>query len=83
MKKFITDFLFINAQTGNISTTKFWSNVGSAIMCGGFAYMVYKGTASTELWFVFGALVMGNSTANKILNFKYGQGATKSTTEDK
>jgi len=69
---FIKQFLFIDSKTKQISHTKFWSNVGHAIMCGAFAFCVYKGVATTELWFVFGTLVMGNATANKILNMRFG-----------
>ena len=66
------EFLFIDAFTGQVSHTKFWSNVGHALACGLFAFSVITGDASTELWFIFGTLVMGNATANKLLNIKYG-----------
>lgn len=64
-------FWYLNPTTGKLSHTKFWSNIGHLVMTIAFIYEVTQGRASTDLWLVYGALVMGNATANKIINAKY------------
>lgn len=73
--EFLKQFFFIDDHTGKISHNKFWSNVGYAVMCFSFVYCVYTGKAEVDLWLVFGTLVMGNATANKVLKLKYGNKA--------
>lgn len=68
---FLVRLLIVDSHSGKISHTKFWSNVGHGLACVLFAFSVYKGMATTELWFVFGTLVMGNATAHKLLNMRY------------
>lgn len=81
--KFLRELLVVDSRSGHISHTKFWSNIGHAVACTMFVYTVLKGNASVELWFVFGSLVMGNATAHKILNYKYGSVADKNQGEVK
>lgn len=69
---FFVRFMFYDSHSDKISHTKFWSNIGHFLACGLFAFTVFTNVATVELWFVFGTLVMGNATAHKLLNLKYG-----------
>lgn len=67
MFNFLYNFLFIDR--GNISHTKFWSNVGYAIMCWSFVYVIWQGKTEIDymLWMLFGVVVIGNRTLKKKL----------------
>ena len=61
-------FLLIDRKTGDISHTKFWSNVGYAAMIYTFVYAVmYGSTVSETIWMLFGAIVIGNRTLLKLI----------------
>lgn len=81
MKAFI-EFMLVDSYSKKTSHTKFWSNIGHAIFCALFCYAVIAGSASTELWIVFGAFILGNRTASKLLNFKYGNRQSTDGEED-
>ena len=71
MFNFIKQFLFIDQNTKILSHTKFWSNVGYAVMCYTFIYAVMYGTETDYLlWGVFGVVVVGNRTIKAILMAK-------------
>jgi hypothetical protein len=70
---FLYHFLFIDQNTGQISNTKFFANVGYTIWCGLFPYAVVHGSqAPMDLWLVFGAVVIGNRTLNVLMQAKAG-----------
>lgn len=68
--KFIFQFLFVDQKEGHISHTKFWSQIGYAIMCWAFVWAIYTGETKVgyELWMVFGSVVIGNRAISKALN---------------
>ena len=64
----LMNFLFIEQKTGELSHTKFWSNLGYATMIETFFYSVHYGSKASEtLWFVFGVVVIGNRTLLRLL----------------
>lgn len=65
--------LFIDQHTGNISHTKFWSNFGYGISCYILLHLLITKEFDILYWITFGVLVMGNTTANKIMTYKYGK----------
>ncbi len=70
---FIYHFMFIDQATGSMSNTKFFANVGYAIWCYLFPYIVMHGSqAPMDLWLVFGAVVIGNRTLNVWMQNKAG-----------
>lgn len=80
---YLNELLVIDSRSGRISHTKLWSNIGHAIVCCMFVFTVIDGKAGVDLWFVFGGLVMGNATAHKMLNLKYGGDTSKNQGEVK
>ena len=71
MKDFLYQFLFIDQKTKTLSHTKFWSNVGYAVMSFTFTYAVMFGTEVDEMiWLLFGAVVVGNRTLNRAVGNK-------------
>jgi len=75
------DLLIIDQDKKQISHTKFWSNVGYLIMCVAFLHQVWDSTASTELYLVFGGIVVGNRTLNKFIS-KGTQNVSRSNPEE-
>ena len=64
----LKQFLFIDQTTDQISHSKFWSNVGYAVMCFTFTYAVINGTEVDEsIWMWFGSITIGNRTLKKVL----------------
>lgn len=62
--KFIYNFLFIDHDTGFVSHTKFWSQVGYAVLTWAFVHSVLAGsTIGYEMYAFFGAIMIGNRTA--------------------
>ena len=65
--------LFLEDSKGNLSHTKLWSNIGYLILCGVFVYNAgHKIEISAEMFLLFSMVVIGNRTANKIIEFKNG-----------
>lgn len=61
--------VFVDRRTGEVSHTKFWSNVGYACMCYTFVYAVMFGTkVDVMIWALFGVIVVGNNTVLKLMN---------------
>jgi len=72
MLNFLKQLFFINQETEKISHTKFWSNIGYASMVVTFLWAVIKGTTiDPVLWVLFGAIVIGNHTADKLLKYHF------------
>jgi hypothetical protein len=70
---FLYHFFFIDQDTGHVSNTKFFANVGYALWCWLFPYAVIHGSqASMDLWFVFGAVIIGNRSLNVWMQNKSG-----------
>ena len=69
MFNFIYNFLFIDQKTKEVSHTKFWSNIGYAIMCWSFVWVIYQGKTEVEymLWLLFGVVVIGNRTLKRVM----------------
>jgi len=61
------NLLLIDQDKNQISHTKFWANVGYLLMCIAFIHQVWVGTATTELYLVFGGIVIGNRTLTKFI----------------
>lgn len=69
---------FIDQKSGQPSHTKFWSNVGYAIMVYTFVHAVkYGSQADVMIWVLFGVVVIGNRTILKLFQLK--NGTTKDT----
>lgn len=70
MFHFLYQFLFVDQKSGTLSHTKFWSQIGYAIMCWAFVFVILEGKTAIDasLWLVFGSVVIGNRTAAKALN---------------
>lgn len=71
--------LITDAGTGMVSHTKLWANVAYATATGAFAYAVYKGTASADIWIIYLGVVGASATLSKLLSLRYGG---KTTAED-
>jgi len=69
MFKFLYQFLFIDQETNTLSHTKFWSNIGYAIMCWSFVWVIYQGKTEVDymLWLLFGVVVIGNRTLKTVM----------------
>lgn len=72
MFKALKILLFIDQSKNQLSHTKFWSNVGYAVMSWGFWHTIYYNQNNIEpiLWLAFGAIIIGNRTARKIIENK-------------
>lgn len=68
--KLMYQFLFVDQKSGMLSHTKFWSQIGYAVMCWAFVFVILEGKTAIDasLWLVFGSVVIGNRTAAKALN---------------
>lgn len=66
--RFLGNLFVIDQNTKQVSHTKLWSNVGYLIMCIAFLHQVWDSSVTTELYLVFGALVIGNRTLNKYIS---------------
>jgi hypothetical protein len=63
MLNFLKNFLFIDQNSGKLSHTKFWSNVGYGALTYTFVYAVMYGTTvDIMIWALFGLVVVGNRT---------------------
>lgn len=55
-------------KKGQISTTKFWANIGYASLIGTFIYSVVASVPiDPTLMLIFGTIVVGNRTAAKMI----------------
>lgn len=63
----------INSEgSGELSHTKLWSNVAFLAATLGFAWKVYKGSDSPEIWFIYLGIVGASTAAHKLIAMKYG-----------
>jgi hypothetical protein len=63
MLNFLKNFLILDQNSGKLSHTKFWSNVGYAALTYTFVYAVKNGTTvDVMIWALFGLVVVGNRT---------------------
>ena len=60
--------LFTNDETGKLSETKLWSNIGKGAMTFGFLWSVIHAGSTDWLWLTFGAVIAGHAIANKIVD---------------
>ena len=68
----LKQFLIVNQETKKISHTKFWSNIGYGTLVGSFIWAVLKNaTIDPLLWVLFGSVVVGNHTMDKILKYHF------------
>jgi hypothetical protein len=71
MWNWIYNFLFVCQKTGEVSHTHFWSQIGHAVMVYTFVYAVMYGSEiDYELWLLFGVVIIGNRTLNKVFSAK-------------
>lgn len=70
LKDLITD-----AATGQLSHSKLWSNIGYGALTHAFIFDAMSGGLSDMKLFAYGAIVIGNATASKIVSMKYKEGA--------
>ena len=69
MIKNLSQILFRDSKTGQLSHTKLWSNVGYACLCFTFVYAVMHGTTvDVMIWALFGVVVIGNRTVLSLMN---------------
>lgn len=71
IRKFICDLyemVFIDLKTGEMSHTKFWSNIGYLCLCWSFIYQVLHNQADFMVSAVFATVVVGNRTLLKFIN---------------
>lgn len=65
----LKNFFIIDQKTQNISHTKFYSNMGYITVIVMFIFSVIKQiTIEPNLLLMFGAIVIGNRTAAKLIN---------------
>ena len=57
-------------SNGKISHTKVWSNIAYLSATIIFLYYGFKGTLTTEVWFLYLGIVAGHNTASKFLSSK-------------
>ena len=67
MFKKAPDLFVIDQDKHQVSHTKFWANVGYLLMCVAFMHQVWMSTSTTELYLVFGGIVIGNRTLTKFI----------------
>lgn len=66
-KNFLFNFLFIDQDKKQVSTTKFWSHIGYAALTFTFVWAVINGTTvDVMIWALFGIVVVGNRTIIKL-----------------
>jgi uncharacterized membrane protein YjjP (DUF1212 family) len=76
---FIYQFLFVDQKQGHVSHTKFWSQVGYAVLCWAFCYTIIKGNKlDSDIWLFFGSVILGNRTILQITQM-FKPGAPKTT----
>ena len=64
---------WLKDHNGKYSHTKFFSVVGYVVFTWAFVHYVQHGGDTNEMiWAMFGAVVIGNRTLNKFLEFKNG-----------
>lgn len=64
--------LITDAGTGMISHTKIWANIAYFTATVGFAWSVYNGTATGEIWLIYLAGIGASATLSKMLSLRYG-----------
>lgn len=69
-----------DAGTNMVSHTKLWANIAYATATLAFGYMVYKNTATAEIWLIYLGGIGASATLSKLLSLKYG-GAAANTDE--
>ena len=68
MKKFLFNFLFVDQTTGNVSTSKFWMNIGSLILCIGVLVNFFTPLVlDANLILTFAGTVLGARSFEKYL----------------
>lgn len=67
--------LVTDAGTGMLSHTKLWANIAYCAATIAFGYMVYKNTATAEIWLIYLASIGASSTLSKLLSLRYGVSA--------
>jgi hypothetical protein len=72
--------LITDSGTGMVSHTKVWANIAYASATVAFGYMVYKNTASADIWLIYLGGIGASATLSKLLSLKYG-GAAASADE--
>lgn len=71
--EFFFNFLFIDQSTGKVSTSKFWMNVGSAVLCVAVVVNLIKPLQlDANLLLVFAGTVLASRGFEKFLLQKMG-----------
>lgn len=68
----IKDLITDNA-TGQMSTSKIGAIIGHGVMGYGFIISAYGGNVTEGIMLAYGAIVVGNATASKIVSMKYAK----------
>jgi hypothetical protein len=63
--------LIRDAGTGQMSHSKLWANVAYLTGTLAFAWTVYKGTATADIWLIYLGVVGASATASKWLSMRY------------
>jgi hypothetical protein len=74
--------LIQDAGTGMVSHTKVWANIAYATATVAFGYMVYKNTATGEIWMIYLGGIGASATLSKLLSLKYGGAAASTDSAD-
>lgn len=64
--------LFQDHGTKRLSHTKFWANIGYAVMTAAFLKDAWMGGMDAEKMIAYGVIVAGAASVSKFLSLRYG-----------
>ena len=64
--------LILDRNTGRVVGTKLASITGHLMMSLFFFYHIYKHGSNGEQWMIYGTIVAGHKTAEKLIGLKWG-----------
>jgi len=70
--------LILDRQTGRVVGSKLAAVTGHLLMSIFFAYQNYKTGFNAEQWMIYGSIVAGHKTAEKLIGLKWGNNAKSS-----
>lgn len=71
--------LILDRTTGRVVGTKLASVTGHLLMSIFFAWHNYKTGFNGEQWLIYGSIVAGHKTAEKLIGLKWGNASKKET----
>jgi hypothetical protein len=68
------DFIASEADVTRVSHTKVWSNVAYLAATVVFILQAYKGSLTSDVWFIYLGIVGAHTAASKAMSLKYNTG---------